>query len=125
MMLDTYDYPEHLHKLMGILRDGTLAKLDFLQENGLLSLNNDGTYVGSGGFGYTRELPQKDLGGKIARTCDMWGFCESQETATFSPDMFAEFIFPYQLPILQRFGLNCSAVVIRWCQIAHQEAEAI
>ena len=107
MMLDTYDYPEHLHKLMGILRDGTLAKLDFLQENGLLSLNNDGTYVGSGGFGYTRELPQKDFEGKIARTCDMWGFCESQETTTFSPDMFAEFIFPYQFPILQRFGLNC------------------
>jgi len=92
---------------MGILRDGTLAKLDFLQENALLSLNNDGTYVGSGGFGYTGELPQADFDSKITRTSDMWGFCESQETTTFSPDMFAEFILPYQLPILERFGLNC------------------
>ncbi|GAH84964.1 unnamed protein product, partial [marine sediment metagenome] len=105
IMFDVYDYPDQLHQLMGILRDGTLAKLDFLQENALLSLNNDGTYVGSGGFGYTGELPQADFDSKITRTSDMWGFCESQETTTFSPDMFAEFIFPYQLPILERFGL--------------------
>ncbi|GAG67657.1 unnamed protein product, partial [marine sediment metagenome] len=36
IMFDIYDYPDQLHQLMGILRDGTLAKLDFLQENGLL-----------------------------------------------------------------------------------------
>ncbi len=107
IMFDVYDYPDQLHQLMGILRDGTLAKLDFLEKNGLLSMNNDGTYVGSGGFGYTGELPQADFDSKITRTSDMWGFCESQETTTFSPDMFAEFIFPYQLPILERFGLNC------------------
>jgi len=107
IMFDIYDYPDELCQLMGILRDGTLAKLDFLEENGLLSLNNDGTYVGSGGFGYTRELPQKDFDGKTVRTRDMWGFCDSQETSTSSPEMFAEFIFPYQLPILERFGLNC------------------
>lgn len=107
IMFDVYDYPEELHQLMAILRDGTLAKLDFLEKNGLLSMNNDGTYVGSGGFGYTDELPQSDFDGKITRTSDMWGFCESQETTTFSPDVFAEFIFPYQLPILERFGLNC------------------
>ncbi|MFQ6066243.1 MAG: hypothetical protein ACE5K3_03075 [bacterium] len=107
IMFDIYDYPNELHQLMSILRDGTLAKLDFLEEKGLLSLNNDGTYVGSGGFGYTRQLPQKDFDGKTVRTRDLWGFCESQETTTFSPDMFAEFIFPYQLPILERFGLNC------------------
>jgi hypothetical protein len=41
----------------------------------------------------------------------MWGFAESQETTQVSPDHFAdhfeEFVFPYQLPILDRFGLNC------------------
>ena len=107
IMFDAYDYPEEFHQLMGILRDGTMAKLDFLEKNALLSLNNDGTKVGSGGFGYTRELPQKDFDGKTVRTYDMWGFCESQETVGFSPDMFAEFFFSYQLPLLERFGLNC------------------
>jgi hypothetical protein len=91
---------------MCILSAGTQAKLDFLEENGLLSLNNDGTYVGSGGFGWTRELPAPGYDGTV-RTMDMWGFAESQETVTFSPEMFEEFIVPFQLPILERFGLNC------------------
>jgi len=107
IMFDVYDCPEKLHQLMGILRDGTLAKLDFLEKNALLSLNNDGTYVGSGGFGYTRELPQKDFNGKSVRTCDIWGFAESQSTVGFPPDMFAEFFFPYISSTLEGFGLNC------------------
>jgi len=106
-MLDMYDNPDKLHQLMSFLRDGHLAKLDFLEENNLLSLNSDGTYVGSGGFGYTWELPQKDFDGKKVRAIDMWGFAESQETCYVSPDMFEEFVFPYQVSILERFGLNC------------------
>ena len=37
----------------------------------------------------------------------MWGFGESQETVGISPEMFEEFVFPYQIEILERFGLNC------------------
>jgi len=37
----------------------------------------------------------------------LWGFGESQETVGISPEMFAEFVLPYQLPILSRFGLVC------------------
>ncbi|MFC1508756.1 hypothetical protein ACFL60_03600 [Candidatus Omnitrophota bacterium] len=107
VMFDVYDNPDGLHALMEFLRDGHLAKLEFLEEHNLLSLNNDGTYVGSGGFGWTEELPADGYDGKKVRTADMWGFAESQETTTWSPEMFAEFIFPYQLPILERFGLNC------------------
>jgi len=106
IMFDMFDHSDDLHKIMGFLRDGHLAKLDYLEENDLLSLNNDGTYVGSGGFGWTNELPQSDFDGHV-RTADMWGFTESQETVGVSPEMFEEFIFPYQLPIQQRFGLNC------------------
>ena len=106
IMLDMYDHPDELHQLMSILRDGHLEKLDYLEENGLLSLNCDNTYVGSGGFGFTGELPQADFTGQV-RTKDMWGFCESQETVQVSPAMFEEFVFPYQLPIMERFGLNC------------------
>ena len=106
IMYDMVDAPEELHRVMALLRDGHLAKLDWLEEQGLLSLNNDGTYVGSGGFGWTDELPQQDFGGRV-RPCDMWGFGESQETVGVSPEMYAEFVLPYQLPILSRFGLNC------------------
>jgi hypothetical protein len=118
IMLDMYDHPDGLHKLMAFLRDGTLAEIEFLEQNGLLSLNNDNTPVGSGGFGWTRQLPQADHDGLNVRTQDMWGFAESQETSGISPRMFGEFIFPYQLPILARFGLNCygccEALNTRW-----------
>ena len=105
-LMDFIDQPDGLHRVMAFLRDGTLARLDFLEHNDLLSLNTGGSYVGSGGFGWTRDLPQTDFTGKV-RTRDMWGFAESQETSTISPRMFAEFILPYQMPILERFGLNC------------------
>lgn len=104
-MLDFYLYPQNLHSLMAILRDGHLLKLDFLEANFLLPDNTD-MYVGSGGFGYTTQLPQNDFKGRT-RLKDMWGFCESQETVSVSPELFAEFVLPYQLPILERFGLNC------------------
>ena len=117
IMMDMIDNPKLIHRLMKILSEGTLKKLDFLEENGLLSLNTDG-YVGSGGFGYTKELPAKGFNDSKVRTIDMWGFCESQETIGVSPQMFEEFIFPYQLPILERFGLNyygcCEPLDSRW-----------
>ncbi len=115
-MTDFYLYPEELHRLMEILRDGHLARLNFLESNGLLPDNTD-MYVGSGGFGYTKELPQSDFTTKT-RLEDMWGFCESQETSGVAPELFAEFVLPYQIPILEKFGLNCygccEGLDLRW-----------
>jgi len=106
ILWDMIDQPDDLHRLMAFLRDGTLSYLDQLETSGWLSLNNDGSYVGSGGFGWSRELPRGDFDGHV-RHCDRWGFAESQETVGISPEMFAEFVMPYQLPLLERFGLNC------------------
>jgi hypothetical protein len=107
LLILVYDDPQLLHRLMAFLRDASLAKLDALEEQGLLCLNNDHSYVGSGGLGYTRELPRETLRGGKVRTADLWGFTESQETTGLSPQMFEEFVFRYQLPIQERFGLNC------------------
>jgi hypothetical protein len=106
-MLDMYDNPDNIHKLMRFLADGTLHRLDFLESRSLLSLNTEGTYVGSGGFGWTTQLPQPDFNPAHVRTIDMWGFGESQETVGVSPTMFNEFILPYQIEVLSRFGINC------------------
>jgi hypothetical protein len=105
LMYDLVERPQLVHRLMGILRDGHLRKLDCLEADGLLSPNTD-LYVGSGGFGYTAQLPARGSGAAVS-TRQMWGFAESQETVGVSPQMFAEFILPYQLPLLERFGLNC------------------
>ena len=118
IMYDMYDYPDELHGLMAFLRDGTMAKLDYLEKNNLLTANHDGAYIGSGGFGWTNELPMKDFDGEHIRLKDMWGFGESQETSQISAEMFEEFILPYQIPILERFGINaygcCEPLNQRW-----------
>lgn len=106
IMLDMYDNPSFLHRAMRFLMEGRKAWLQSLEDQGLLSLNNGNHYVGSGGFGFTHELPQPDMNGKV-RTIDMWGFAEAQEISGVSPAMHEEFVLQYQIPLLERFGLNC------------------
>lgn len=106
VMFDIYDNPEWLHRLMSFLRDDNLRKIEYLEQNGLLCLNNEGDYVGSGGLGYTRELPKEGYDGRV-RLRDMWGFGESQEFVGVGAEKFREFVLQYQIPILSKFGLNC------------------
>jgi len=106
MMLDMYDNPDLLHKLMSFLRDSTLNEIDLLEREGVLSLNNEGDYVGSGGIGYTDELPASDYAGSV-RPRDMWVLGESQEFVGVSPQLFDEFALQYQMPIMKKFGLVC------------------
>lgn len=117
VMIDMYDKPKMIHRMMKILSDGFLKKLNYLEENNLLALNND-SYIGSGGLGYTNELPGEDFDNSKVRLKNMWGHSESQETVGISPDMFGEFIFPYQLHIQKLFGLNyygcCEPLDKRW-----------
>ena len=60
---DFYDYPDELHQLMKILRDGTIKKLKFFESNNLLSTNNDYGFVGSGGLGYIDVYKRQDIDG--------------------------------------------------------------
>ena len=106
MLCDFVDNPDKLKELFAVISRGHLAKLDYLEANDLLNLNNDGTYVGSGGFGFSTQLPQPDFAGRV-RAGDMWGFTESQETLHVSPKMYEEFVFPCEKPIMDRFGLTC------------------
>ena len=122
LMLFMCDDPDGLHRLMAFLRDDHIALLDWVEKEQLLSMNNRNDYVGSGSLGYTIDLPRAHIKpGQPVRTMDLWGLSESQETVGVSPQMFAEFIFPYQLPVIERFGLAyygcCEPVHSRWDSI--------
>ena len=119
LMMAMYDNPKGLHKLMGFLRDECLHFINWFANQGLLTLNNEADYVGSGSQGWTDALPQNDcIEGEPVRLEDLWGLSESQETVGISPKMFEEFIFPYQLPVIEKFGLSyygcCEPVHNRW-----------
>lgn len=103
-MCDFLLEPEWVHRMMEFLCSGLLSRLEGLQEKNLLPLNTGNTYIGSGGFGFTKELPaERDH----VTMRDIWGFVESQETTAISPDLYGEFIFPYHKKIAERFGLMC------------------
>ena len=105
VMYDMYDRPEFLHRMMAFLRDDMMQVLDRYETEGVLSLNNGpDDYAGSGGVGCTDELPAQDFDGKV-RCRDMWALGESQETVGVGPQQFEEFVLPYQLPLMKRFGL--------------------
>ena len=106
-MCDFILEPEWVHRMMDLLCQGNKKRIAYLESNNLLSLNAGNNYVGSGGFGFTDMLPQTNYIPNKVRAMDMWGFVESQETVSISPDFYGEFIFPYHKKIAELFGLNC------------------
>lgn len=106
--LDTFmtlicDNPEGVHKLMAFLRDDQLSRLRYFEAHGLLDLNNEADYTGSGCMGTSDLLPAKDYAG-TARYRDLWGFVESQETVGIGPDRYGEFVWPYLRELALKFG---------------------
>jgi hypothetical protein len=120
MMLDFYDEPEYVHKTMQLIQNWTIRRLEFFEKNDLLTLNNDGSYVGSGSQGFTDELPASDFNGTV-RIKDMWGLSESQVSVGVSNPMFEEFIFRYQQPVMERFGLSCYGC----CEPMHERIDIV
>lgn len=116
LMIAMIEEPDEVHRLMAWMRDEHMAWLDHLVNLGVLTGNSGNDYCGSGGYGFSEELyPPSD--GPVPLD-ERWGFAESQETVGISPEMFAEFILPYQIPLLDRFGLNhygcCEPLDKRW-----------
>lgn len=116
LMIAMIEEPEEVHRLMGWMRDEHMAWLDHLVSLGVLTGNSGNDYCGSGGYGFSDELHPPSEGPVPLN--ERWGFAESQETVGISPEMFAEFILPYQIPLLERFGLNhygcCEPLDKRW-----------
>ena len=107
LMLAMYDQPEQLHQLMAFLRDDLTNIITWAEKQGLLTPENENDNIGSGSVGYTDQLPSCPTPGQNHLTLrQQWGFAESQETVGVGPDQFAEFILPYQVQMLDHFGLN-------------------
>jgi hypothetical protein len=108
LLLAMAENPEGVKRLMSFLQQDTLRMIEWYEKEGILCLNNNEAYVGSGGVGATDDLPQKDWKeGMPVRLKDLWGFAESQETQDVSPRMFEELVLPFLIPLFEKFGLNC------------------
>lgn len=105
-MLDLYDRPGWVHELMTFLAEGVHRQVRYLEDSGLLTLNNGHHYNDSGGIGYSDELPGPGYDGQHVRLQDLWGFGVAQEAVGIGPAQHEEFILRYQLRMLQHYGLN-------------------
>ena len=116
LMYDMVERPEWTHRFMTILRDAKMGYLDTVEEAS--GLNVDYVTGVSGLCLHCDDLPQNDFDGKRVRLMDTWGGGDSQEFTGVSPAMMDEFLLQYQLPILERFGLNmygcCESFNSKW-----------
>lgn len=106
MMYSMVDYPDEFHQVMGRMSKDYIDYMKWMEKEGLLLLNNGNNWLAQGSFGFTHDLPGKDFTPERGVTThDMWGFMDSQETVSISPEMFGEFFFPYYLEMAKQFGL--------------------
>ena len=98
--------PELVRLAMERLVQAHLERLDQYEKLNLLSLNDNNTRIGSGGFGYTRDLPQPDFDGTHVRAADLWGCATAQIFSEVSPQMHEEFALRYEKRWMARFGLS-------------------
>jgi hypothetical protein len=115
-----YDSPETIHALMRYMRDDRLALFDFLEREGLLVPNTDTQMAGPRAYGYVSGLPGPDHTGPVALK-QLWGWAESQETTSISPDMFKEFMLPYLAELSAKFGL----IYYGCCEPVHDRLDLI
>jgi len=115
------DQPDTVHKLMAYLRDNALSRMQWLETEGLLTLNNANQDSFGSSYSFTRRLPQPDYNRGPVRLKDTWGCSNSQETVGISPRMFREFCFPYYKDVCEPWGLVyygcCEPVHSFWNEI--------
>lgn len=99
LLVDLWDRPEWVHRLMRTLQKGFLDLMDEFEKAGVLTLNNTGTYS-------CDDLPSPGFDPAHVRLKDQWGRGESQEFHGVSPEQYDEFLLQYQKPILARYGIT-------------------
>lgn len=116
-----YDTPELFQKMMARLADDYLACFEYLAKGGYLRPTAGFELLFQGSRCFTEELPADE----VSSSRQMWGFMDSQETVSISPEMFHSFIFPCYQRISRAFGCLsygcCEPVSAVWKDIRTME----
>jgi len=99
--------PAAVHRLFTFFAEENLARGAWEEEQGLLTLNNDGNQgYCSGSSQYTDEIPGRPIAtGETILNTDRYGYLEAQEATGLSPDMFGEFLMPHFRKLAAKFRL--------------------
>jgi len=105
-MIDMIERPELVHAGVERMVDAWMVELDQFEKQNLLALDNNNTRIGSGGYGYTGELPGKKYDPAYVRPHNMWGCSNAQIFSEVSPDMHWEFALKHDMRWLNRWGMT-------------------
>lgn len=105
-MMDMMLRPEMVNSIVAKVVDSCLCGLEQMERLGLLTLGNDNTRIGSGGYGYVDGLAEKAGDSENAKPQDMWGCSNAQIFAGVSPAMHWEFALSHEMRWLAKWGLT-------------------
>ncbi|MEF9990039.1 MAG: hypothetical protein RR716_05965 [Christensenellaceae bacterium] len=105
-MMDLVMRPQMVHDAYERMVNAWMSEMDQFEQQNLLSLDNNNTRIGSGGYGYVSDLPGKDFDAQHVKAHNMWGCANAQIFSSVSPQMHDEFAVQHDLKWLRRFGLT-------------------
>jgi len=105
-MIDLVERPGLVHAAVDRMVDAWMAELDQFTELNLLSLDCNNTRIGSGGYGYSRDLPGEDYDPARVGPHNLWGCSNAQIFSDVSPEMHWDFAVQHDLRWLERWRLT-------------------
>ena len=105
-LMDMALNPELIHALMERLSSAMWKQMEQYKALNLLSTCHGNCRIGSGGLGYTEQLPAKGFKADHVRPIDQWGCGVAQIMSEVSPEMHEEFALRYERPWMEQFGLT-------------------
>ena len=105
--VDLVERPKWMHEVLARMSSALRSSYRQTEKLGVLSRSDGNTRLGSGGYGWSDELPQSDFDGTHVRLKDMWARAATQIfTEGISPELHDEFAIQYEMPLLEEFGLS-------------------
>ena len=105
-MLDLVLRPDMVNAAVERMVEAWAVELDRFIAMNLLSLDNNNTRIGSGGYGYTDALPGEKYDPDHIKPYNMWGCSNAQIFAQVSPEMHWEFALKHEMRWLEKWGLT-------------------
>jgi len=105
-MMDLIERPDLVHAAVDRMVDAWMVELDQFEALNALALDANNTRIGSGGYGYTNDLPGEPYDAAYVRPKNMWGCSNAQIFSEVSPQMHWEFAVEHDLRWLERWGLT-------------------
>ena len=120
-MLDLIERPDLVNAAVERMVDAWMVELDQFVALNALALDCNHTRIGSGGYGYTQQLPGAAYNPEYVRPHNMWGCSNAQVFSEVSPQMHWEFALRHDLRWLERWGLTYYGC----CEPLHQKIDLL